>query len=725
MPLLKQLNRTAHPDTSARTGSLACLLIVLCGMTTPLAGDDTPASVPPTTPTGKLYWSSGDNLAGRLLECSAEELVWRSPLFVEPLRIQRAAISSIRFDETDATTGLREAFRITLQNGDILFGQLTAATEDEVQFHNPRHGDFRLLRDQIESIKRIDTPDLIYLGPRGLEGWGRPIPSRPAQTSPAEATSELGWRAQSNGQLVTALSDRAIYRPFELPKQAEIEVILESNRLPSFILALGQHRNSSLRIESWDDVLVVLSRFQFVEVAKLTTETRRVHLLLFLDQTANQLTVCSPTGEKLAEITDARGFHQLDGLQVWNRDGELKLAYLRIDRWHGELPQPHTAGRSRVQSTDGKVLYGNLPEFKPGETTLRFGEERELALDQLSQIVFTEAGVTPPVAAEAVSLSWKDGSFLTGNLLQIADGKALVQTPYSREPLSATLDSAQRVVFPQNQLEVDQNDQLYYPGGSLAGTLEIDGQHEQPLRWRPVGGLNSSPLLATGAARFVRGTTAAKTEIDNQQYPDILYLLNGDVLPCRINLVQDDALQLQLPFTEIRSIPVTAVKAVEFRGTQQTVEQGFGDAGWKRLLGRPTQTDESLTFTTSGAIGHPSILQGGLVKFRLNWAAQQFSQVSVQLFGDKPGSPQGATVLAIHVNGDRLWITDQSEEMQAANPFAGGGLRGAAMVVGAAEVVRESDALQIPEGQADIVLALSNDILQITVNDAPLKSIRM
>ncbi len=654
-----------------------------------------------------LFWGSGDSLIGEILSADHEAVTWKSELFVDPLRIQKSALSAIRFPDTKEANPLKEPFRISMSNGDVLFGKLLSASKEAIQFQSDRHGEFSLQRKHIESIKRVDTPDLVYLGPRGLEGW----------ESPQGAKDRPAWRALSNGHLTTSTPDRGIYHPIEFPDKAEIELIIASSGLPHFIFALGQSRTSCVRVESWAEVLVVLSRFQFKEVDTLDTGTTKIHLNLFLDQTKNQLSIYSNAGEKLAEIEDKRKFYSPAGIQLWNREGDLTLSYLRVDRWNGELPKPVKSGQSRIQKTDGTVVYGVLPEFSPGADAINIqGEtqEHEIKISELANIIVHD-GTPAELKLSPTHVAWKEGGFLSGEIESIQKNRIEIRPPYSSKSIGSSLQGIQRITLPNSAAPPQNSDQLFFTGGALHGKLVIDDQTEAPIRWTPVGGLNATALTAKGEARFVRSKKSQELSIDTKNFPDVLYLLNGDVIPCDLKSVKDEKLLVSIPFSKVEEIPTSHVKAVELTSAGNLKQADFANDGWKRITGRPNLTDSSVTFRTSGSYGHQSVMNGDLVKFKLKWGSQQYSQLVVQLFGKRLGQDADATNVVIHVNGDKIWIEEhvaQNQNVRVLGAFNPGD-------------PNKSDVLKSQEGIAEVTLAVRDGHVQAMINGKMLKEIKL
>ncbi|MEW4486795.1 TlpA disulfide reductase family protein [Thalassoglobus sp. JC818] len=615
--------------------------------------------------TTRLYWQEGDSLNGTLVSADEETLTWRSPLFVDPLQIERSALSAIQFPKVDALPLSHDTFRISLRNGDVLFGNLIGATETSLLFESDRFSPFSVLRDHVEHVKRVDTPDLIYQGPRGVKGW----------STPRSQEDSFGWTEQPNGELITDSGNRGVYRSLDFADRVEVEFVIESqSKRPSFTFALGESREMSLRVESWEEILVLLSGFQFKELATLEEDQKRVHLHMFVDQKNHTVQVFSHSGVKLGELKGdpekAEPEYEPKGLQVWNRDGDLTLKYVRVDRWNGSLPKPLKTGTSRIHLTDGTILYGEVPQIQSGEIASLPGEDDqepvEFSIDQIETIVVNDDPEASPLR-EVDQVSWQTGAVVSGKVTGVENEQIKVAVEWSEAPVVASLTGLQRIQLISDPQSLETPDKLVYPGGTLNGKLVISNDTSPPVSWIPTGGRQPSALAIAGNARFIRGDKPAESSKFDEGYPDFLYLRNGDVVPCILHAVRDDSIDLEVPFSNITEISTDVVKAVELSVPERVFQRGFEDDGWKRMLGGTRNEGDRLIMKTTASYGHPDILTGDEVRFRLDWGAQQHSDLQLQLYGERLGNPRDATNLKIMLNGTKLWVEDFDPMIDAGN----------------------------------------------------------
>ncbi|MEZ6060559.1 MAG: TlpA disulfide reductase family protein [Planctomycetaceae bacterium] len=672
------------------------LLLLLWFLTVPASAVDKPI----------LFWASGDSLEGQLLSADSKSLTWQTPLFADPLNIRLPVLAAIRFPD-DESQPIDDLFRIVLRNGDVLSGTLTAVSDTAFGFESRRHGQFRLHRDQIRNLRRINTPGLFYLGPQGLDGW----------TRPGSTDSPENWREELGGHLATSKSEAAIFRALKLPETCEIEVVLQSTGQPSFMMAFNTDETNSLRLETWANVLVVLSGLEFNEIDTLTDEQRKVHLHLFLDRRAGTLSVYRDNGQKLAQMQGSPERSPETGLLFRNGDGNLTLTHLRVSQWDGNPPQELKAGESRVHLPDGTIQYGRLSGVSDDGSRLKFAagdDVTELAISELSTIIVNDDPEIVP-GQSAARVVWEDGSIVSGKISEIRGNMISVSTDYSDTPITSAMNGVRRISLPATEMPSDEPDQLFFDGGALKGNLIVQDGQESPIRWKPLGGINASALAGGGDARFLRGAAATEITFDQQSFPDVIYLVNDDVLPCRLESSSEDSVTISTPLSEVRQIAAEHVKAVELLSGGRSGQTGFDTDGWKRINGSAKITKDTIEFATTGGVGHPSVLSGDTVQFRLKWNSEQISTLSLMLFADRLGmNTETATSIGLVCAGDQLQISDGKRNADPQMAFM--------MMQG---VAQGGNSISVKDQTANIVLTIVSGELHIAVDGTEVRSVKL
>lgn len=725
------------------------------------------AAAPAPAGTAFLLWDSGESLPGKLVSADGQSLTWNSPLFVDPLQVELSAISSVRFavsppsdaggDSASAAPASAdtESVRISMRNGDTVIGRLTSVTPQLFTVQSSRYGTIQLHASQVRSVKRIETRGLLYLGPRGLDGWRHPAVTT-WQAPP-------GWIENSDGWLATSRPEAVMFREFEFPEKCEIEFVISSTQRPSFVLALGNKSDSSLRLESWDNALVALSNLVFVSVDTLTDSQRKVHLFLFVDFSTGLMTVFSESGRKLAEIKAKDNDPGKAGILIRNGEHDLTLEHLSVSRWDGAPFTGLRAGQSRIHLADGTVRYGEIAGMSADGRSLLLNESPtanadgtatagvkasesrpiaggevttlEVPMTEIRGLFTTDEGVNPtavaphagsetgppqgasaPSAPDHVSASapqelpadsiqvvWNDGAVLTGHLVRLNDRELTMSTEATVEPVTCSLHGMERISFSRVTTQAEQPDRLFFAGGSLQGTLSIDNQQpDQPVRWRPPGGMNASALAAGDKARFVRGEQPESSPIDVAKFPDVVFLTNNDAVPCRVEGVTESIVQVVSPHFSETKIRVDQVKAVELSRPLKRGPSGFADDGWRRIVGTPEHTPDSVTFRASEAFGHASILKGDVVRFRLEWGRMVSAGLTFHLFTELPSNlPIGPSVRFL-CRGDQISVLDGS----VADP----------RVVRGNDHERTIGTVTVPQRTADVTIFRQNEKVRVSID---------
>ncbi len=696
-------------DYLARTRIMKSLLIplLLTGgllLSSPglSAGDKTERTVQE----GKLIWNNGDSLIGSIVSANSKRIVWKSPFFVEPLQIRHDALSTIRYEVGEPREYPTGTFRIVTLNGDVLFGQLQSVDETSLVIKSNRHGTVRLLQDKISTLRRISSSVSTYLGPRGLDNWEQVEDPAPRQgqvfaglgAGQRKKTDQLAtnWQELSDGRITTT-QNVALFYSFEFPERCEIEVVLTSNSLPAFTIMLGKNKNSALRIESWEDALVALSGYDFVELTTLKKDQRKIHLHLFLNKSEKKLAIYSHSGKKLGEVKGNEAAQVPDGFLIQNEGNNLTLNYLRVDLWKGDLPQPLRSGESRIQLTDGSIQYGKILKIDPGNKTLQFGtsdSSTSIAFDKITGITLREDQRNENLA-EKTQLIWRDGGRVSGELLQILESRVEMKTTYSNDPVHSSLMELHKILLAKSSAvegdtnEITENkqeakpgtpsqnrtpDKVFFLGGTLRGYLTIENDSPSPIKWKPIGGMNASALSSQGEAKFVRGERHPNLMFDVDAFPDVLFLKNNDVLPCKIFHLTKDEMEVTFPMADAKQISTHLIKAVEFGSSRRNSVKDFADKKWT-ITGAIKHSPKEVLMTSSSTLAHPDILTGDDVQFQLDWGANQYARLTIYLNTDdiinsRQDKSETATSIDINTNGENLWVTKGTSPQQR-NQFWG------------------------------------------------------
>lgn len=661
---------------------------VICAQS---SSDSAPATLPDT-----LHWSNGDSLHGRLLAARDNRLLWKSPLFVDPVEIDGRYLTLIEFGAPpDGRLPPRDPLRVVFRNGDVLFARLESVSDSLLTLTSHRHGRMQVRRQRVRLLERMDNPGLVYVGPVGTEDW----------TTLEQGQAFEKWHQTPDGPLATTGWLAELFRELPIPGQAEIEVTLQSTEKPKFLIAFDNRPDDSVRIETWDDELVALAGDDFEPVLTIGAGQTTISLRLYLDRERGRLSVYSVAGRKLGEITDSKPRDALAGFYLRNKGAQLQLNSLRVSRWSGAPPENISTRGSRIHLAEGTAVYGHLTAFdaQSGILTLRHdGTAESVRLTDVDRIFLADDEKDVP-SDELVQVFFYDGTRITGDLVSIENGSLLIQPEATVKPIGSTLTGVRRLIFRRPEdLPEDGHDRVHWDGGSLGGTLAGGSTPETAIQWRPVGALNSTTLAPQSRARFVRSEKSEGIQYDRKRFNDMVFLTTRDVIPCRVKSIKADAISLDTAFAKATRIPGRYVRAIELADVDAPYTAGFGDPHWKPL-GLTTdsfvRSDDRLVFSRLGAIGHPDLLHGSDVTFQVAWNPQHQATVGIALKNidlSKPAQPH----LMINLDGESV--------------FAGPYLNGAGI---SGELRSQTDSiLSCPDGRAIVQVHLTPSGLSLEVN---------
>lgn len=531
-----------------------------------------------------------------------------------------------------------------------------------------------------------------------------------AATELKSARSLFVWNAQPDGSLATSRQDATLFLPLQLPEKFQVEVVLTFQQRPAFLLSFGRNADTSPRIETWLDTLTASVSSAYQQLQLISDQDRTLHLHCFVDRTRGSLTVASGEGKPLGSVrhtpaaqagkaaagnnlqalgnllgnivanaagaspaASAAPAASTDGLLLRSQGGTTQLRRLRVSAWNGNIPEIRAGNGLRLETVGGEVLFGSLQAAtEPAVLGIQSeGSVRTLPLGQLSAVIFPPAE-TRPDPQQGARITWQDGTSLSGQLLSITENTARLQAPWSATAVPASLESARAVMFLGSTAPAPAPDRLQHPGGTLQGQLlTVDGP--QPIQWQPPGSSNSSPLQNGGQARFQRQQQvrhfSAREDFFSES-PDVLYLQNDDVLPCRIQSWTAETVTFSSPFTATTTVPAAAVVAVEISPPGRIHQRNFDSQQW---TGRTEFADERKTAVFRGNVSliNAGILTGDTVRCRVTWPENCYGSLTVSLFGDSGRQSQATTHVTMTFQDSMVQFTETAPSVRQNNFWRG------------------------------------------------------
>jgi thiol-disulfide isomerase/thioredoxin len=600
-------------------------------------------------PLANLEFANGDVLPGNLEAGPGDVIQWRAAPFEAPLRIDPTFLKRMSFDRLP-NPGEAASFRALMRNGDVVHGELERLGPGFVELRSLRHGTTRLTTDAMLQLSRLDNPALRFSGPVSLEGW----------TQGGGAREEQLWFGVPGGGLMTRRWGATLLRSIPMPERVAVEVKLSSSRRPEFCLALEPLRNDTLRIETWDDELVIVAEGgDFQRLATLDPAARGVHLHLFWDLQTGRMAIHEGGGALLGTrmVRPSAEFGKRPGFFLRNKGLNLELARLRVAEWNGARPELQSIEGRRIQKVDGSALSEQAVGFDAAADRLLLEGGKTLDLADLEAMVFSERSADGD-SRHVVRLNYGDGTRVSGDLAGCREDAVLVRTEYAAAPVPCTFGELVSLDFSHRSgPEVtDTPDELILDGVSYRGSLAgVEGGGR--ILWRPIG-VSDPAVLRTGTdAEVIRRKGPALTHLAG----DRLFLSSGEILSCRLESIRDGEVRFASPVTETDRLPLAQVRAAEF-GQPDLRLSGFGDASWQPLEPAPGAVvgtnllEPGRIVLRGGGYAHPGVLRADEVHFALDWEGEGQGAVTVGLFA-MPG-PAFSVPLQVSFSrwGNRIWV---------------------------------------------------------------------
>lgn len=548
-----------------------------------------PVALAAAGPTGVLTLSGGDYYQGEWLDGGDPGVIrWRPGFVGEPFEFGWESVAYATLPPPRDAVLPRGAFRFELSGGDVVVGDLVNLSPEWFTVSATLNGadppqQLRIPRGRVRGLVRAAQGDggqnanEFYIGPDQLSAW--------------DPSDEGDWQYAVGG-LSTSASHASASRDVKLPVRALIEVELSWKRGADFSLELGvtkqaastalgvfevwiqggdgkpkkvqeaqplnapgapaeskQDQTEAFRIETVGGHLVAVQESapaaDLAPLRELAPGAGRVQLRLYLDQTANRLTVTTPAGEQLAELgVGGRTVRFGSGIKLTNREGDIRLDRLAVSPWNGAPPASVRGDQTRVTLKSGDSVHGELTDYRPEQGRLLVtpaadepasGESdndaeatedevdptepqaTEVALDEVVSIVFP-SGDSEEAAPEGavLSVNLHNGLRITGAARGVEQERLRIASPNLDEELVVSLADVRAVrsasILPEDgvpaakrkslpRLETDDSRSV---GVLSAGTEDhADRGDASCLMWRPEGSRNAAPLLDNVSGRLL------------------------------------------------------------------------------------------------------------------------------------------------------------------------------------------------------------------------------
>lgn len=618
-------------DTMKRRLCVATMIALLYA-TTPWLAAQSPNDQPRVSGAlepakGVLRLRYGDFISGVLADHEEPgQLAWQNHAFDSPFVFPLGAIISASFAAPDQVEKPNGQFGFEMVNGDQFFGSVVGLDEQSLRLQTATTGELTIRRDMLRRLFRWrDGEAMVYLGPGELDRW--------EIQGGADAWEERG------GQLRTERPLTSIYDDIGIPARARIEIELSWEGQPNFAVAFGVDQSeasarTAFRLESWDSSFVLVRELdamaEVVAIGSVADAKGQLKLIVDLDQENSRAIVYSQRGEELADLQIGDGREEpLPGVRVENIAGTVQLDSLRTIRGEGKLAADIRSDETHLQLDDGRVVYGQWTGIEEEAWIFHEGQT-EHRIDPMTVLA---GAFEPDAAGEAEEQAESDeesdaarlrvvthgGIRFTGQLEEAAGGMLRLRPDALHESvaiamadvralavLGASASSAPSAPGRMGRLELAES--------RLHGRL-VDAEATDEvscLRFHPRGAAKAAAMLPGVAGRLVyrdpppepvvqqraprqrrqpQGVFGAFVDAfantDSAPLPGqrVIHLRSGDVVPCDIERIDEEAVFVSSTVTGTSRIPHDQVKAVELVAGRS--EPSIDEAKRHRLLTVP------------------------------------------------------------------------------------------------------------------------------------------
>lgn len=567
--------------------------------------------------TGTLQWNNGDSLGGRLLGYEDDHVRWRSGQFADPLEIHGDFISAMEFQaENRQESSVGEPFRVETSAGDVVFGALVGLDANAVELNSGRLGTIVLRRESVREIRQLRHTQILYDGPRWLDGW----------TVLKAGRSISEWKATEHGHLYTEKYGGELYH--ELPELtvAEINLVLRWTGKPGFQLdfsapqeLISTRPKPRLSIKSWGDDVVAQSSVaatDFQPLEKLAERQQELRLRLVWDNQSGEVVISGEGGRELGKVLvstekSSGGF----GILIKNRSDDLTIEQVRLSKWNGATKsEDRERGKSYLRLASGELIGSSVVKLNP--------ETREILLSDgqtipLGEVAVAEFMPTSKKALQPHHIRFFDGTEFTGKLESIGDTAIRMAVPAAREPVVATRTGLSSIRCFQGRTNEFDFHLIGDGGNKLSGNLRpVLGSGV--LGWSPIGARHPVAIKVGLDQTIERRIGQAAGPVDHSG-GEVVYLRDDSVLIGDVHRIDRHSILFSTPYTEQVELPIPHVRATELLNASGRVS--FTDPDWEFMRAeRPLQrAQEVIEVSEPISMRDLSLVHGGRLTFSVAW----------------------------------------------------------------------------------------------------------
>jgi peroxiredoxin len=642
----------------------------------------------------ELVWRSGEKLSGRVIRATEEEVIFQPEVATVPgLFPEAAEIRLARVDELRATEGgageRTEAFWMRLRDGSRFLVDVAGLEDGWVKVKSALLGDGAEVRlADVAAIERARGEGVLFFGvghePRWTESprvevaaeaegadpfaaEGQPAAprvlrvKRNRQAKSGESGQVLRlWQRVPEGGLRTVSWASSLTAPFDeaivksLPKKLFLELRLRAESSPRFAFSLVGADGAELRVETWEDRLVLREGGRYRAVTRrMAADAKAVGVRVLWDTETHEARLLSESGEEIAMLPagasgkvervtgtgadpfategGGAGKEEAAGVTIENLGRDLTVEAVNLMAWGGIMPDAPPAGGAYAQLGSGRIVKGKWVALRDGQAVFQAADGGELVRVPVSEVMRIEPDLREGPGAElevpgrrwvelfSQSEEWVRGGFEGMAEEGEAEGRTVgVRLRHGSFRKGCGLDLAQLRSVVWDGVVDDGGPGTEFPERLQVGAGWVSGRmvatDDILPRWlfdgavRPV---RLDPERAAVIERDPKLMAAAQSVLAEGAV--FVALRSGDVFEARV----DDVSQAGLKFLAPGIVPMTLAKSV-VRGllipSEPIETKGFQDRGWRPLRGNKVILDKGnegeILLEPGDALGHPAMMSG-------------------------------------------------------------------------------------------------------------------
>ena len=527
----------------------------------------------------KIRWKNGDVLPGRILQSQNPVLHFSSEIFQDNLAISTSELEALEFDSEKGKSDLD--FLIVTTTGDVIKANLVDANENSFIFSSKRLSRIQIKRNSVYSLSRLNNPNLIFDGSQ-FNQWD--LASKKTINN-LVSKNYVSWIKGEGGHPFSNTNKSVLSTSLEIPAQFNLDLEISSIDSPRFLFAIGDGSQSAesdgaLKLETWDNEIVLVQGQIFEPVTTIKGAQKVVRFRLSYDSVTGKLQVLNANGSLLVEVEDVHlPVQAKTNVSIRNRGDNLSVKrmvfYKGANRANQEMID---AKKSRVLMADGKVYYGKL--FVSNQKSFIRSNEmtrKDVDLSRVDRILNPNAQFSDSIYSS--ELIYNDDTVIRGELIQLNQNKIKLQTQFSEQPVNCLLAGASYLKFNSGESKAHANgesqidleigstlDKMAYPGGMHRGEIAFNSDG-LPLAWNPDGSRSPLELTGVGEVSVERNSNGLSQflSFDKGEYPHLLYLRHGEIIPSSVSYYGKDGVEFHMPFDKsVKKINTLWVKAIEF-----------------------------------------------------------------------------------------------------------------------------------------------------------------